>query len=159
MATLQPEDRIEITRSRIANADVAAQIRTDADGAVATFDGCVRNHSHGRTTLYLEYEAYEAMALAKMQEIAAHLHANYAIRRVAMVHRLGRLEIGETSVFIAVGAAHRAAAFDACRYAIDTLKKTVPIWKKEFFADGAVWSDGELPPTPAETPVANPASN
>jgi molybdopterin synthase catalytic subunit len=159
MATSHLEDRIEITRGRIPNAEIAAQVRTDADGAVATFDGCVRNHSHGKTTLYLEYEAYEAMALAKMQEIVAHVHANYAIRRVAMVHRLGRLEIGETSVFIAVSAAHRAAAFDACRYAIDTLKKTVPIWKKEFFADGAVWADGELPPVPAETPAAKPASN
>jgi molybdopterin synthase catalytic subunit len=158
MATSHPEDRIEITRSRILNAEIAAQVRTDADGAVATFDGCVRNHSHGRSTLYLEYEAYEAMALAKMHEIAAYLHANYAIRRVAMVHRLGRLEIGETSVVVAVSAAHRAAAFDACRYAIDTLKKTVPIWKKEFFADGAVWADGELPPVPAETPTAKPAS-
>jgi molybdopterin synthase catalytic subunit len=159
MATSQIEDRIEITRSRIPNAEIAAQVRTDADGAVATFDGCVRNHSHGRTTLYLEYEAYEAMALAKMQEIAAHIHSNYAIRRVAMVHRLGRLEVGETSVFVAVSAAHRAAAFDACRYAIDTLKKTVPIWKKEFFSDGAVWADGELPPVPAETAAAKPASN
>jgi len=159
MATLHPEDRIEITRSRIPNAEIAAQVRTDADGAVAAFDGCVRNHSHGRTTHYLEYEAYEAMALAKMQEIAAYLHANYPIRRVAMVHRLGRLEIGETSVFIAVSAAHRAAAFDACRYAIDTLKKTVPIWKKEFFADGAVWADGELPPVPVDTPAAKLASN
>jgi molybdopterin synthase catalytic subunit len=159
MATSPLEDRIEITRSRIPSAEIAAQVRTDADGAVATFDGCVRNHSRGKTTLYLEYEAYEAMALAKMQEIATKVKANYAIRRLAMVHRLGRLEIGETSVFIAVSAAHRAAAFDACRYAIDTLKKTVPIWKKEFFADGAVWADGELPPVPAETPAAKPASN
>jgi molybdopterin synthase catalytic subunit len=153
------EDRIEITRAVIPNAEIARQVRTDEDGAIATFDGCVRNHSHGRQTLYLEYEAYEAMALAKMQEIAAHIYLNYPIRRLAMVHRLGRLEIGETSVFIAVSAAHRAAAFDACRYAIDTLKKTVPIWKKEFFADGAVWADGELPPAPAETPAVNPASN
>ena len=159
METSHSDDRIEITRSRIPNAEIAAQVRTDADGAVAAFDGCARNHSHGRTTLYLEYEAYEEMALAKMREIAAHIHANYAIRRVAMVHRLGRLEIGETSVFIAVSAAHRAAAFDACRYAIDTLKKTVPIWKKEFFVDGAVWADGELPPAPTETPAAKPASN
>jgi molybdopterin synthase catalytic subunit len=118
----------------------------------------VRNHSHGRATLYLEYEAYESMALAKMLEIATHLHATFPINRVAIVHRLGRLEIGETSVFIAVSSAHRAAAFDACRYAIDTLKKTVPIWKKEFFADGAVWADGELPPVPAATPHAKPAS-
>src|ERR1700741_2290114 len=141
-------DRIEITRSPIPNAEIARQVRAESDGAVATFDGCARNHSHGRATLYLEYEAYESMALAKMQEIAAHLHSTYAIDRVAVVHRLGRLEIGESSVFIAVSAPHRAAAFDACRYAIDTLKKTVPIWKKEFFADGAVWADGELLPAP-----------
>jgi molybdopterin synthase catalytic subunit len=159
MKAAHNEDRIEITRAVIPIAEIARQVRTDEDGAIATFDGCVRNHSHGRQTLYLEYEAYEAMALAKMQEIAAHIYSNYAIRRLAMVHRLGRLEIGETSVFIAVSAAHRAAAFDACRYAIDTLKKTVPIWKKEFFTDGAVWADGELPPAPAETPVVNPASN
>jgi molybdopterin synthase catalytic subunit len=101
------------------------------------------------------------MALAKMREIANHLHDSFAIDRAAIVHRLGRLEIGETSVYIAVSAAHRAAAFDACRYAIDTLKKTVPIWKKEFFADGAVWADGEVPPSPAaaKTPAAKPASN
>src|SRR5262249_38771774 len=159
MTAAHSEDRIEITRAVIPNAEIAVQVRTDGDGAVASFDGCVRNQSHGRATLYLEYEAYEAMALAKMREIAAHLHTNYAIRKVAMVHRLGRLEIGETSVFIAVSAAHRAAAFDACRYAIDTLKKTVPIWKKEFFSDGAVWADGELQPMPAETPDAKHAYN
>ena len=157
-------DRIELTREVIPSGAIARELRGDEDGAVATFDGCVRNHSHGRNTLHLEYEAYESMALAKMREIAEHLHGHYAIDRVAMVHRLGRLEIGETSVFIAVSSAHRAAAFDACRYAIDTLKKTIPIWKKEFFADGAVWADGEVPPAPAasadaETPAAEPASN
>src|SRR6516164_2999676 len=158
MSTGHPQDRIAITRDPIPHVQIAWDVRGGANGAVATFDGCVRNHSHGRSTLYLEYEAYESMALAKMREIAAHLHANFAIDRVAIVHRLGRLEIGETSVFIAVSAAHRGPAFDACRYAIDTLKKTVPIWKKEFFADGAVWADGELPPVPAETPAAKPAS-
>jgi MoaE-MoaD fusion protein len=160
-------DRVVIVREAIDTATLAREVRADEDGAVATFDGCVRNHSHGRATLYLEYEAYEAMALAKMNEIAAQVHEKFSIDRVAMVHRLGRLEIGETSVFIAVSSAHRAAAFDACRYAIDTLKKTVPIWKKEFFADGAVWADGELPftpkepggPVPTETPAAKPASN
>lgn len=152
-------DRVEIVRVAIDTAALSRGVRADEDGAVATFDGCVRNHSHGRATLYLEYEAYESMALAKMLEIAAHLHATFPINRVAIVHRLGRLEIGETSVFIAVSSAHRAAAFDACRYAIDTLKKTVPIWKKEFFADGAVWADGELPPILAETPAVKPASN
>jgi molybdopterin synthase catalytic subunit len=98
------------------------------------------------------------MALAKMREIGVQLHEKYRIHRVAMVHRLGRLEIGETSVFIAVSAAHRAAAFDACRFAIDTLKRTVPIWKKEYFEDGAVWADGELPLAPAATRRAKPAS-
>ena len=158
MTASYPHDRIEITREPIPDVQIVRGVRGDANGAVSTFDGCVRNHSHGRSTLYLEYEAYEPMALAKMREIAAHLHANFAIDRVAIVHRLGRLEIGETSVFIAISAAHRSAALDACRYAIDTLKKTVPIWKKEFFADGAVWADGELPPVPAETSSAKPAS-
>ena len=120
-------------------------VRADEDGAVVTFDGFVRNESHGRSTLYLDYEAYESMAMAKMSEIAAQTRAKYPIHRVAIAHRVGRLVIGETSVFIAVSAAHRAAAFEACRFAIDTLKKSVPIWKKEFYADGAVWLEG--PPT------------
>lgn len=154
-------------REVIDTAALAREARSDEDGAVAAFDGCVRNHSHGRATLHLEYEAYEPMALAKMNEIAAEVREKFSIDRVVMAHRLGRLEIGETSVFIAVSAAHRDAAFDACRYAIDTLKKTVPIWKKEFFADGAVWADGELPPaprpssgtnSPAQTSKAKPAS-
>jgi molybdopterin synthase catalytic subunit len=102
--------------------------------------------------LYLEYEAYESMALDKMRQIGEQLHQEFPIHRVAIVHRLGRLEIGETSVFIAVSAPHRAAAFDACRFAIDTLKRTVPIWKKEYFEDGAVWADGELPPAPPSGP-------
>jgi len=98
------------------------------------------------------------MALAKMREIAAEAHAKFPIDRIAIAHRLGRLEIGETSVFIAVGAPHRAAAFDACRYIIDTLKRSVPIWKKEYFEDGAVWADGELPPIPQDTQARKRAS-
>ena len=133
-------------------------VRTGADGAIVTFDGCVRNQSHGRPTLYLDYEAYESMALAKMREIAAEVHAKFSIDRVAIAHRLGHLEIGETSVFIAVSAPHRAAAFDACRYVIDTLKRSVPIWKKEYFEDGAVWADGELPPIPQDTQARKRAS-
>src|SRR5215467_6322688 len=105
MTTDRPGDRIEITRVPIAKAEIAEQVKSGEDGAVATFDGCVRNHSHGRETLYLEYEAYEEMALAKMEEIAAEAHRKFAIDRIAMVHRLGRLEIGETSVFIAVSGA------------------------------------------------------
>ena len=137
---------------------LAAYVRGNGDGAMVIFDGFVRDHSKNRRTLYLKYEAYEPMALAKIQEIAAHLHNYFPIHRVAMVHRLGRLEIGETSVYIAVSAAHRAAAFDACRYAIDTLKCTVPIWKKEYFEDGSVWADGELPSAPSATSAVKPAS-
>src|ERR1035437_624784 len=113
------EDRLELTRERIDAAAQVEYVRSARDGAIVTFDGCVRNHSDGRRTLHLEYEAYEAMALLKIREIGAQVHEKFAIDRVAMVHRLGRLEIGETSVFIAISAAHRAAAFEACRWAID----------------------------------------
>jgi|SRR5271154_1322594 len=152
------DDRAELTRRRIVAESYIDLVRTAEDGAIVTFDGCVRNHSHGRRTLHLEYEAYEPMALEKMREICVQLHGKFAIDRVAVVHRLGRLEIGETSVFIAVSAAHRAPAFEACRWAIDTLKRTVPIWKKEFFEDGAVWAEGELPPPPGAAPSAKSAS-
>jgi len=156
MSKISAQDRIELVHSAIAVDVLTNHVRADRDGAIVTFDGFVRNESRGRATQYLEYEAYEPMALAKMREIAAQLHEKFAIHRVAIAHRLGRLEIGETSVFIAVSAPHRAAAFDACRFAIDTLKRTVPIWKKEYFQDGAVWADGELPPAPP--PGAKPAS-
>lgn len=151
-------DIFELVRETIDTARLVKDVRSPEDGAIVTFDGFVRNQSHNRPTLYLDYEAYESMALAKMREIGAQLHEGYRIHRVAIVHRLGRLEIGETSVFIAVSAPHRAAAFDACRFAIDTLKRTVPIWKKEYFEDGAVWADGELPPAPLATHRAKPAS-
>jgi molybdopterin synthase catalytic subunit len=141
-------DLILLTNAPIDLGALVSHVRTPADGAVVTFDGCVRIQSHNRRTLHLDYEAYESMAVAKMHEIAAAARAQFAIDRVAIAHRLGRLQIGETSVFIAVSAPHRPAAFDACRFLIDTLKRTVPIWKKEFFEDGAVWADGELPPAP-----------
>jgi molybdopterin synthase catalytic subunit len=152
------DDLYQLLRDPIDIATLVSHVRAPGDGAIVTFDGFVRDHSHGRRTLYLDYEAYESMALAKMHEIGAALHEKFPIHRAAIVHRLGRLEIGETSVFIAVSAPHRPAAFDASRYAIDTLKRTVPIWKKEYFEDGAVWADGELPPAPAATPAAKPAS-
>jgi molybdopterin synthase catalytic subunit len=156
--TASSPDILQLVREPINPADLTKHLRGASDGAISVFDGFVRDHSKNRRTLYLEYEAYESMALAKMQEIVTHLHEKFAIHRVAMVHRLGRLEIGETSVFIAVSAPHRAAAFDACRYAIDTLKRTVPIWKKEYFEDGSVWADGELPSAPSATPAAESAS-
>ena len=127
---------------------ILAQLKCGEDGAVVVFDGIVRNHTRGRRTLYLEYEAYREMALAQMQELALKATQQFSIRDLCIIHRLGRLQIGETSVWIAVASAHRAAAFDACRWIIDTLKKTVPIWKKEYFEDGATWADGE--PFPAE---------
>ena len=137
------EDLFQLVRQPIAKNEFVESLKAPEDGALVVFDGFVRNHFKGHRTLYLEYEAYEPMAHAKMREIGAQIREKFAIRRLAIVHRLGRLEVGDTSVVIAVSAAHRAAAFDACRYAIDTLKRTVPIWKKEFFAGGAVWSEGE----------------
>jgi len=112
----------------------------DRDGAVVTFHGVVREYSDsGRAVRYLEYEAYPEMAEAQMRAIGAEIKRRWDIDDVAMVHRIGRLEIGEASVVIAVASPHRGEAFDACAYAIDTLKATVPIWKKEVFADGEVW--------------------
>ncbi len=128
-------------------APLLAQIKAGEDGAVCLFDGIVRNHTRNRRTLYLEYDSYPAMAMAGMERLAMQALAGFPVRDVRIVHRVGRLEIGETSVVIVVASAHRAAAFDACRWIIDTLKKTVPIWKKEFFADGATWADGEPFPT------------
>lgn len=136
----------------IKTAAIAAAIKRPEDGAVAVFDGIVRNHSRGRRTLYLDYTAYEPMALRQLEQLAQQALTRYAVRDVRIVHRLGRLQISDTSVYIVVASAHRAAAFDACRWLIDTLKKTVPIWKREFFEDGAVWADGE--PFPAEIPRA-----
>jgi len=128
-------------------------LKRGEDGAALVFEGVVRNQTRGRRTLYLNYEAYEDMALRQLESLASEAINKFQIRDVAIVHRLGRLEIGETSVLIAVASAHRGPAFDACRWVIDTLKKKVPIWKKEYFEDGAVWADGE--PFPAEIPRAN----
>ena len=136
-------NQIAIVRDRIDTNTVLAQIKHPEDGAVVVFEGIVRNHTRSRRTLFLDYEAYEEMALKQLQILADQAKAQFQIREVAIVHRLGRLEIGETSVLIVVASAHRAAAFEACHWLIDTLKRTVPIWKKEYFEDGAVWSDGE----------------
>jgi MoaE-MoaD fusion protein len=139
------ENQCTLVRDRIDTAEIFEKLKAPPDGAVVVFEGIVRNHSGNRATLYLEYEAYDAMALAKMREIGEQMREKFPIRRFAMIHRLGRVEIGETSVLIVVCSAHRAAAFDACRFGIDTLKSTVPIWKKEFFRDGAAWAEGEIP--------------
>ena len=143
------EDIFQLVRQPIRPLELAESLKASEDGALVIFDGFVRNNFRGKKTLYLEYEAYESMAYAKMREIGAQIREKFSIHRLAIVHRLGRLEIGETSVWIAVSSPHRAAAFDACRYAIDSLKRSVPIWKKEYFAGGAVWAEGEPHPQEA----------
>ncbi|HEY4359261.1 MAG TPA: molybdenum cofactor biosynthesis protein MoaE [Acidobacteriaceae bacterium] len=146
-----PEGPVELVTAPIEAASIIEALKDGADGAVVVFDGIVRNNTRGRQTLHLDYEAYEEMALKQMRELRMQAMAQFGVRDVAIVHRLGRLMVGETSVLIAVVSAHRGVAFDACRWVIDTLKKTVPIWKKEQFVDGAVWADGE--PFPAEIVV------
>jgi molybdopterin synthase catalytic subunit len=142
-----------ITRDSIDTQRVLTELKASQDGAAVIFEGIVRDNTRGRKTLYLDYEAYEEMALQQLEALAGQALQQFRIRDVAIVHRLGRLEIGETSVLIVVASAHRGAAFDACRFLIDTLKRTVPIWKKEHFEDGVVWADGE--PFPEAIPRAN----
>ncbi len=146
-----PSPIVSLVHSPIDAESILAAVKQGEDGAVVLFDGIVRNNTRGRKTLHLVYEAYEEMALQQMQALAAEAVTRHNIRQVILVHRLGRLEVGETSVLIAVASAHRGQAFEACRWLIDTLKKTVPIWKKEHFVDGAVWADGEpFPPDLAQ---------
>jgi molybdopterin synthase catalytic subunit len=157
-ASLVPEQakrEIALTRDPIDKAGIVAAARRDEDGALVIFDGVVRNHSRGRQTLYLEYEAYEEMALRQMEALAEQARSQISVRHVSLVHRLGRVEIGESSVLIVVASAHRGPAFEACRWVIDSLKKTVPIWKREVFVDGAVWAQGEpFPDAVAVVPEA-----
>jgi molybdopterin synthase catalytic subunit len=138
---------VALTREPIDAQSFVADAKQDEDGAVVVFDGIVRNHSRGRPTLHLDYEAYEEMAIRQMRTLGEKARERFGVRQVTMVHRLGHLEIGETSVLIVVASDHRSAAFEACRWLIDTLKQSVPIWKKETFADGQVWAPGE--PFPA----------
>jgi molybdopterin converting factor subunit 1 len=155
--------RCAIVREKINVQEILDRLKHAEDGAAVVFEGVVRDNTNGRRTLYLDYEAYEEMALKQMEVLTEQALSQFKIRDVALVHRLGRLEIGETSVLMVVASAHRAAAFDACRWLIDTLKRTVPIWKREYFEDGAIWAPGE--PFPAEIPRAQgtfagqPASN
>ena len=130
---------VALTRHAIDTRAVIARILSGAEGAVITFEGTVRNHTKGRPTRFLDYHCYESMALKMMLQIAVEVAGEYEVNCVAMIHRLGRLLIGETSVAVIVTAAHRGPAFEAARAGIDRLKKRVPIWKKEHFADGEVW--------------------
>lgn len=133
-------DLVEVTRQPLSEERLMGAVGEPGAGGLVLFSGVVREETGGRRVKYLEYEAHEPMALAKMREIAQALRGRWpGVRGVALMHRIGRLEIGESSVMIAVSSPHRAEAFDACRFAIDTLKATVPVWKKEFFEDGEVW--------------------
>jgi molybdopterin converting factor subunit 1 len=132
-----------LTRHAIETRSLIARLLTGAEGAVVTFEGTVRNHTKGRSTCCLDYECYESMALKTMARIGREIAAAHQVERVAMVHRLGRLLIGETSVAVVVTAPHRRAAFEASLEGINRLKKVVPIWKKEHFMDGEVWVEGE----------------
>lgn len=141
-------EHCSIVREPINQNEMRQALAHPENGSALLFDGTVRDNTRGRRTLYLDYEAYESMALSEMEKLAQAALERFKVRDVRLVHRLGRLEIGETSVLIGVASAHRGAGFEACRWLIDTLKKTVPIWKKEYFEDGAVWADGE--PFPQE---------
>ncbi len=138
-----------LTRDPVDAREVSARVRRNQDGAIVVFDGVVRDNTKGRPTLFLEYECYEPMAIKVMADIGCELSGAYPIGRIAMVHRLGRLEIGESSVVIAVSAPHRRPAFEAALEAIDRLKRRVPIWKKEHFAGGEVWVEGQWDDTVA----------
>jgi molybdopterin synthase catalytic subunit len=133
-------DLYRVTEEPLSEPAVTAAVADPEAGGVVVFSGVVRNETGGRRVKFLEYEAHAPMAEARMREIGEMVHARWpGVKAVAMVHRVGRLEIGEASVVIGVSAAHRAEAFEACRFAIDRLKETVPVWKKEHFEDGEVW--------------------
>ena len=143
MVINRPGEIYQITRDPIDAQKVARQMLRGEDGAICIFEGVVRNNSKRKRTLYLVYEAYETMALKKLEEIGIFVRQAWEIDGVALVHRLGHLDIGATSVAVIITSPHRRPAFDACHYAIDKLKKVVPIWKKEFFEDGEVWVEGQ----------------
>ncbi len=132
----------ELTTSPIDITSVARRVVPPECGATVTLDGYVRKFTKGRETLYLVYEAYDEMAMKEMRKLIDAAHSKLEISNIGIVHRTGRLEIGETSVVISVAAPHRKAAFDACEWLIAELKRTVPIWKKEVYADGEEWIEG-----------------
>ncbi|MFM7204383.1 MAG: molybdenum cofactor biosynthesis protein MoaE [Myxococcota bacterium] len=130
-----PTPWIALSATPINSRAVTESVYQPVDGAVVTFEGIVRNHAEGRSVRYLVYEAYERMAEAQLKVIAEEVQARWGLIHVAMVHRVGRLEIGDLAVVVAVGSPHRREAFEACHYCIDRLKETVPIWKKEYYDD------------------------
>jgi molybdopterin synthase catalytic subunit len=138
----------EVTPDPLDPAPLVAAVRDDEAGAVALFYGVVRNENIGRRVLYLEYDAYPAMAVKKMREVADEVRAKFPITGIGILHRTGRLEIGETSLLVAVSSGHRKEAFEACHFAVDRIKQVVPVWKKEVFEGGEEWIEGHLPEAP-----------
>ncbi len=142
----ESKDFFELTTDAIDVGEVARRVVPPECGATVTLDGYVREWTRGRRTLYLVYEAYPQMALSEMRRLGREAHDRFEIKHIGIVHRTGRLEIGETSVVISTSAPHRRAAFEACEWVIKELKRTVPIWKKEFYEDGEVWVEGDGAP-------------
>ena len=138
----------EITSDVLDPAPLVAAVRRDESGAVALFYGVVRNENMGRSVQYLEYDAYPEMAIKQMKEVAEEVRARYPVTGVGVLHRIGRLEIGETSLLVAVSSGHRGEAFDACHFAVDRIKQIVPIWKKEVWENGEEWIEGHVPEAP-----------
>ena len=147
-------DRFQVTQAPLDPQRLVDMVRRDESGAVALFYGVVRNHSQGRRVLYLEYDAYPSMAVKKMRQVAEEVRSRWSITDMAISHRIGRLEIGETSLLVAVSAPHRREAFEACHHAVDRIKDIVPVWKKEVWESGQAWAEGH-PVAMAET--AHPA--
>lgn len=131
-----------LVRNPIEVRPIIDKLQKPEDGALVIFEGVVRNNANEKNVRFLEYDAYESMALKKISEVGLQAKKDFGIRDIAIVHRLGHMEIGECSIVIVVASAHRGPAFDACRFSIDTIKQIVPIWKKEFYADGEVWIEG-----------------
>jgi len=140
-----------VTRDHLDPATLVQAVRRDESGAVALFYGVVRNESEGRRVLHLEYDAYPSMAVKKMREVAQEVRGRWPITEIAIAHRIGRLEIGETSLLVAVSAPHRREAFEACHWAVDRIKQVAPVWKKEVWEGGETWVEGHV------APVAEPA--
>jgi molybdopterin synthase catalytic subunit len=138
----------EVTSDPLDAAPLVKAVRRDEAGAVALFYGVVRNENQGRSVQYLEYDAYPEMAVRKMREVADEARERFPITGIGVLHRVGRLEIGETSLLVAVSSAHRKEAFEACHYAVDRIKQIVPIWKKEVWEDGSAWVEGHVPDVP-----------
>jgi molybdopterin synthase catalytic subunit len=134
-----------VTHEPLDPAPLVEAVRRDESGAVALFYGVVRNENLGRNVQYLEYDVYPEMALKKMREVAEEVRVKYPVTGIGVLHRVGRLEIGETSLLVAVSSAHRVAAFEACHFAVDRIKQIVPIWKKEVWEDGEAWIEGHVP--------------